>query len=68
MLALVACYLMASLGGTPARAQSLSEHQVKATFIYSFAKFIDWPVAASQAAFVIGILGDDPFRGRCKRP
>jgi hypothetical protein len=63
VLALVVCYLMASLGGTPARAQSLSEHQVKAAFIYSFAKFIDWPEAASQGAFVIGILGDDPFRG-----
>ena len=41
-----------------------SEYQLKAAFIYNFAKFIDWPPEAfanEKSPFVIGILGDDPF-------
>lgn len=40
------------------------EYQVKATFIFNFAQFIDWPATAfteTNAPFCIGILGDDPF-------
>ena len=40
------------------------EYQIKATFIFNFAQFIDWPPAAfaeTNAPFCIGILGDDPF-------
>jgi hypothetical protein len=41
-----------------------SEYQVKATFIYNFTKFTDWPpsaFASSNAPIVIGIVGEDPF-------
>jgi hypothetical protein len=62
-LTLAACLFIAGLSVPPAQAQSLSEYQVKAAFIYNFAKFIDWPGATPQGDFVIGILGDDPFRG-----
>lgn len=40
------------------------EYQVKATFIYNFTKFTDWPssaFASSNAPIVIGIVGEDPF-------
>ena len=40
------------------------EYQLKAAFLYNFTHFIDWPADAfssSEAPFVIGILGDDPF-------
>ena len=40
------------------------EYQVKAAFIYNFAKFVEWPEGAFQnvqAPFIIGILGKDPF-------
>ncbi len=40
------------------------EHQVKAAFLYNFAKFVEWPPARFESAltpFVIGILGEDPF-------
>ncbi|MDR3456459.1 MAG: YfiR family protein [Verrucomicrobiae bacterium] len=40
------------------------EYQIKATFLFNFAQFIDWPPAAfggADAPFCIGILGDDPF-------
>jgi uncharacterized protein DUF4154 len=47
-----------------ARAQSPTEYQVKAVFLYNFAKFVDWPQPVGNASldpFVIGVLGDDPF-------
>lgn len=38
------------------------EYQVKALFLYNFAQFVSWPsTQPSDAPFVIGIVGDDPF-------
>jgi hypothetical protein len=50
---------------TAVQAQS-NEYQVKAAFLYNFAKFIDWPTEVfgdSNAPLVIGVVGDDPFGG-----
>lgn len=47
-----------------AAAQPLSEYQVKATFIYNFAKFAEWPAQAfpsAQAPLTICIVGEDPL-------
>ena len=44
-----------------------SEYQVKAVFLFNFAQFVDWPAEAfprSDAPFVIGVLGEDPFGPR----
>jgi len=41
-----------------------SEYQVKAVFLYNFAKFVEWPshaLAAPSDPIVLGVLGDDPF-------
>jgi hypothetical protein len=41
-----------------------SEYEVKAAFLYNFAKFVEWPASAFSApgdALVVGVLGDDPF-------
>lgn len=41
-----------------------TEYQLKAAFLYNFAKFVDWPApafASDSAAITIGILGKDPF-------
>ena len=43
---------------------SLSEYQLKAAFLFNFAKFIDWPQSAfanPQSPFTICIFGKDPF-------
>jgi len=50
------------LAATPGLAQTPrpSEYQLKAAFLYNFAKFIDWP-SDDSSTFVIGILGDNPF-------
>ena len=39
------------------------EYQVKAAFLYNFARFVEWPpdVVAGSDAFRICIVGDDPF-------
>jgi YfiR/HmsC-like len=40
------------------------EYQLKAAFLFNFAKFVDWPAttfANSQARFSVCILGTDPF-------
>ena len=49
-----------------ARAQSSepTEYQMKAAFLFNFAKFIDWPpssFATAEAPFSICIFGSDPF-------
>jgi len=41
-----------------------SEYEVKAAFLYNFAKYVQWPPSArsdSNGPFVIGVLGKDPF-------
>jgi hypothetical protein len=47
-----------------AQQNSPSEYQLKAAFLFNFAKFIDWPsgsFATPQSPFLICILGADPF-------
>ncbi|HXP59960.1 MAG TPA: YfiR family protein [Dongiaceae bacterium] len=41
-----------------------TEYQVKAVFLFNFAKFIEWPAAklgGPDSPLVIGIIGDNPF-------
>jgi hypothetical protein len=52
------------------QAQSLSDYQVKAAFLYNFAKFVEWPPEAFSdggAPFVIGVVGEDPLSGDLER-
>jgi hypothetical protein len=40
------------------------EYEIKAAFLYNFARYVEWPqdaVPNADGAFVIGILGEDPF-------
>jgi hypothetical protein len=41
-----------------------SEYQVKAAFIFNFAKFVEWPreaFADTKSPLLIGVLGENPF-------
>ena len=40
-----------------------NEYQVKAAFLFNFAKFVDWPAqkSAEGSPIVLGILGESPF-------
>jgi|SRR5437762_13600142 len=47
-----------------ATAQFASEYQVKAAFLFNFAKFVEWPADAftsADAPLQICVLGQDPF-------
>jgi hypothetical protein len=47
-----------------AQANPPGEYQLKAAFLFNFAKFVEWPAASflgPQSPFVICILGPDPF-------
>jgi hypothetical protein len=49
-----------------ATAQSATEYQVKAAFLFNFAKFVEWPADALPAPdtpLQICVLGQDPFGG-----
>lgn len=46
-----------------ARPEEPTEYQVKAAFLYNFAKFVEWPeeAMAGGQSFVIGVMGRNPF-------
>lgn len=48
----------------PAAERVAGEYEIKAAFLYNFAQYIEWPtdgVPDSDGAFIIGILGENPF-------
>jgi YfiR/HmsC-like len=62
----VLAVLALTFGGLRASAQETgaSEYQLKAAFLFNFAKFVGWPpssFASPQAPFTICLLGADPF-------
>jgi hypothetical protein len=62
----VLIFSLISIAGFNGLAQSPppSEYQIKAAFLYNFAKFVKWPpetFAEPEAPIVIGVLGDNVF-------
>ncbi len=57
--------LVLGIGGIGCAAGAVSkEYQLKAAFIYNFAKFVEWPTqsfADPRSPIVIGIVGGNPF-------
>jgi len=65
----VAAFVLAASPSASAADRSL-EYAVKATFLYKFAPFVDWPPGAlgdGEAPFVICIVGADPFGDSTER-
>ena len=62
---LAALLLCASIGG----AQNVTESSLKAAFIYSFARFTEWPqdVLPTTGPFTACVLGDGPIRDALER-
>lgn len=45
-----------------ARLGQVTEYQIKAAFLFNFAKFVEWPAEAdSTLPITIGLIGQDPF-------
>jgi hypothetical protein len=66
LFAIALIVLRGLLGATPIWAQATppSEYQVKAAFIYNFAKFVDWPPDAftdEKSPLALCVYGKDPF-------
>ena len=62
--ALTFLLMLVQAGTALAQQAQVSEYEVKAAFLYNFAKFLEWPDDSgtdAQDEFVIGILGQDPF-------
>jgi hypothetical protein len=60
LLALVALLL----GAAPGQSSPVTEYQLKAAFLYNFAKFVEWPssgFASASSPLQICVLGQDPF-------
>jgi uncharacterized protein DUF4154 len=59
----IAAYALSSVVASTVRAQSAGEYELKAVFLYNFAKFVEWPTSASAGThdIVLGIIGTDPF-------
>jgi hypothetical protein len=63
LFALAACALSLPLAAEEAVSK---EYQLKAAFLYNFAKYVEWPAhsfADAQSPIVIGVLGSNPFGG-----
>lgn len=61
---IVLCIPASDIKKAYAKSPALQEYQVKAAFLYNFAKFIEWPAEAFKDAnnfLIIGIIGRDPF-------
>jgi hypothetical protein len=55
---------MLFLCGTRAQSPTAGEYQVKAAFLYNFAKFVEWPPSSfsdASAPLRICVFGQDPF-------
>jgi hypothetical protein len=62
VLAIIPASLAAA--NTSAADRTLTEDEVKAAYVYYFAKFVDWPAAtfpSPNAPITIGVVGDDEF-------
>ncbi|MBI2875810.1 MAG: YfiR family protein, partial [Candidatus Tectomicrobia bacterium] len=59
--------LLVGTNGMPksyAESPSAQEYQIKAAFLYNFAKFIEWPPSAfapNHAGLNLCLLGEEPF-------
>lgn len=69
LLALALPVLPVWAGSAEPLVQSGSEYDVKAAYLYNFITFTEWPAdaLAGDNPIVIGIVGDDPFRGALDR-
>ncbi|HLW79574.1 MAG TPA: YfiR family protein [Terriglobia bacterium] len=56
--------LLAGSLGAGLRGQTAGEYQVKAAFLFNFAKFVEWPRPdPAGEAINLCVVGDDPFGG-----
>jgi uncharacterized protein DUF4154 len=65
-------FIWLPLIGSPGHSQESrpTEYQIKAAFLFNFAKFVEWPPSAFVGAtspLIIGVLGQNPFHDDLER-
>ena len=58
--------LITTLNVSSGDAQGAREYELKAAFLYNFAKFVEWPAGTfpdDGAPIIVAVVGDDPFKG-----
>ena len=66
LLVAAGCVILTICTPVAAHADGEKEYEVKAAFIFNFAKFVEWPARAfnsSESPFVVAVVGKDPFGG-----
>ncbi|HKX28007.1 MAG TPA: YfiR family protein [Blastocatellia bacterium] len=61
IVGVILCLVLMS-GSLYSQTQVPNEYQVKAAFIYNFAKFIEWPpgtFSSKEMPFILGVMGDE---------
>lgn len=58
---LVALTFVAAAACASATYAQSREYNVKAAYIYNFARYVTWPEVDSEPDFVIGVMGGNPF-------
>lgn len=57
-------WLLAGAAAAGAQPRQAQEYEVKAAYLYNFARFTDWPATAfptQDAPLVVAVLGESPF-------
>jgi len=63
-LLLPLCFLLSPVYSMKADEREVAEYEVKAAYLYNFAKFVEWPpevFGGPETPLTICILGEDPF-------
>jgi len=63
MMLLAVCAIITGKPLAP-QSQGLTEHQIKAGFLFNFTKFVEWPegtFADSSSPIILGVVGESPF-------
>lgn len=62
LFAIRCCLLAMCLLSFPVYTETSTEQQIKISFIYNFAKFVNWPnIASATAPLVICVIGSQPL-------
>ncbi|HUV04281.1 MAG TPA: YfiR family protein [Armatimonadota bacterium] len=64
IVAVAICAVLGLADNCHGKSRPAAEYQVKAAYIYNFAKFVEWPskvFSNANSPIIIGVLGDDPF-------
>lgn len=61
-IGLILC-LLVTTSFAPVQLQNNTPAKIKATFLYNFTRFIEWPESYQKGPFFIGILGETPLYG-----